>query len=279
VSSTALTARRVRTLIVVPCYNEESRLDVAAFAAHLREAGDVGFVFVDDGSRDRTRAVLDRLAQDTDRVAVLSLERNSGKAEAVRRGVLESLRYEPQMVGYWDADLATPLAAIDELRAVLAAEPDAELAMGARVKLLGRTILRRPVRHFIGRVFATCASIVLRLPVYDTQCGAKLMRVTDRTQQLFAEPFATRWIFDVELIARTLAARRIIGAPDHGIREVPLRRWTDVQGSKVGITDGVVAFIELARIRKRYPAGRAASSDPAHPVDRRRSREHVGDHA
>ncbi|HEX6135812.1 MAG TPA: glycosyltransferase [Longimicrobiales bacterium] len=248
----------VRSLIVVPCFNEAERLDVAGFREYLATTPDVGFVLVDDGSTDDTSAVLRRVADGHDRVVVLRLERNAGKAEAVRRGILEALGHRPRLVGYWDADLATPLRAIAQLESEFAVDDAAELAMGARVQLLGRHIERRAARHYFGRVFATCASLALHLPVYDTQCGAKLIRVTPRTRAVFDRPFSSRWIFDVELIARLIALRAAAGESDHGVREVPLHAWTDIAGSKVRLRDGLRAFIDLARIRRAYPPQLAA---------------------
>ena len=101
--------------IVIPCFNEAKRLDLAAFEQFAAENPDANFLFVDDGSADDTRQMLDRLADRiSDRASVLVLEQNSGKAEAVRRGITRALEAEPTYVGYWDADLATPLPVIRE---------------------------------------------------------------------------------------------------------------------------------------------------------------------
>jgi putative flippase GtrA len=152
------------------------------------------------------------------------------------------------LAGYWDADLATPLEAIPDFIDVLDEHPETELVLGARVSLLGREIERKALRHYLGRVFATCASLVLDLPVYDTQCGAKLMRCDVNTQVLFEEPFGSRWIFDVEMLARYLHGRET----PHQIRELPLDRWTDVAGSKVKPIDFLRALGELIRVHRRY---------------------------
>jgi hypothetical protein len=143
--------------------------------------------------------------------------------------------------------------------------PQVEALLGARVRLLGRTIDRRPLRHCLGRLFATAAAWVLDLPVYDTQCGAKLFRPTARVKAAIAEPFATNWIFDVELLARMLASLPPEGtlAPDELIHELPLDEWRDVAGSKVRPFDFVRAAGQLVQIYRRYPpqAGRAGGAD------------------
>jgi glycosyltransferase involved in cell wall biosynthesis len=243
------------TIVIVPCYNEARRIDVAAFDAFLDSATDVSHLFVDDGSTDDTPLVLEKLRQRHARqVCTLRLSTNVGKAEAVRRGVQAALRRRPQFVGYWDADLATPLETIPRFSEVLRARPHVALVMGSRVALLGRQIRRSGLRHFLGRAFATAASIILRLPVYDTQCGAKLFRATPGVAKLFSQPFRSRWIFDVEIMARMIVGHGVTAAQVL-IYEYPLERWQDVAGSKLKPRDFLVAVMELAAIYWRYVRG------------------------
>ena len=95
---------------------------------------------------------------------------------------------------------ATPHDEIPRFIETLDAHPGIEALFGARVQLLGRTIERRASRHYLGRVSATAISLVLGLAIYDTQCGAKLFRASVACKALFAEPFHSRWLFDVEII-------------------------------------------------------------------------------
>ncbi len=242
------------TTLVVPCYNEAGRLHAARFEHFAEQHADVRFVMVDDGSTDRT---LDRLRELEARVAgirVLALPKNLGKAEAVRRGMQEAFSLEPGFVGYWDADLATPLEAVDDFLAVLESRPALLGALGSRVKLLGRRIQRSALRHYPGRIFATLASAALNLPVYDTQCGAKLFRCTPEIREVFREPFSSRWIFDVEILARLAEGRRGTSEPslEDVLYEVSLGEWADVGESKVKATDLLHALWQLLRIRARY---------------------------
>ena len=54
--------------------------------------------------------------------------------------------------------------------------------------------------YYLGRLFATLASTLLDVRIYDTQCGAKIFRSTDDLKIVLSKPFLSSWIFDVELI-------------------------------------------------------------------------------
>lgn len=244
--------------VIVPCYNEEHRFPSQIFLNFAEREKDFNFLLVDDGSLDQTAAVLNKMsAAMPDRFRVLVLGNNAGKAEAVRRGVVEALKSSPHFVAYWDADLATPLDMLPVFLKTMNERLEVEIILGSRVKLLGWDIQRQPVRHYLGRVFATVASSVLQLHVYDTQCGAKMFRVTDFIRDIWQEPFISRWIFDVELLARYLNARGLgTKEAELHIYEQPLPRWVDVQGSKVKPGDFFKAFAELINIYFRYKAGK-----------------------
>ena len=239
-----------RLQLVVPCYNEASRLQTEVFRHLVAGGSDVGLVFVDDGSTDGTGAILADLARQGDgRIAVLALKQNVGKARAVQLGVLAAFERQPEFVGFWDADLATPLAALQDFMEVFKASPGVDIVMGARVKMLGRDIRRSPIRHYCGRAFATAASVALGVSVYDTQCGAKLFRVTDPVRQAFSAPFRSKWIFDVEILSRYLATTGTAQA-DSRICEVPLKTWTAMPGSKLTVWHAVRAIWDLALISR-----------------------------
>jgi dolichyl-phosphate beta-glucosyltransferase len=156
-------------------------------------------------------------------------------------------------VGFWDADLAAPLDALLGFIGVLARKPSVDMVLGSRVQLLGRRIRRKVTRHYLGRVFATLASLTLRLPVYDTQCGAKLFRVTPALKQVFAEPFLSKWVFDVEILARFLQLDQLDSRYlESAIYEFALEQWSDVAGSKVKPGDFFTAMLDLVRIRRAY---------------------------
>lgn len=242
-----------RVLLVVPCFNEATRLRGDDFLRAQLPGHQLHLHFVDDGSTDGTAALLTALAaRDPSRVSVGRLPQNRGKGEAVRAGMLTGLEgYD--FVGFWDADLATPLDELPNFVDTLTARPDIDIVIGARVALLGRHIDRKFYRHAYGRVFATAVSRLLSLDVYDTQCGAKLFRANDDLAEVLRDAFLSRWIFDVEILARYVArfeARRVeIG---ERVVELPLRVWTDVAGSKVGVRDAARAFVELGLIGRRH---------------------------
>ena len=201
VQATASDAGTQSLHLVIPCYNEAERLPEEEYVAYAQAHPETQFTFVNDGSTDATLDKLETLAQRLPgQLHVLSLSQNSGKAEATRFGLQTVAMAErpAALVGFWDADLATPLEAVDDFVAILTQREQIEMVFGARVALLGRQINRLPSRHYLGRIFATLASTVLSLRIYDTQCGAKVFRNSATFRHVIAEQFDSPWIFDGE---------------------------------------------------------------------------------
>ena len=262
--------------LVIPCYNEATRLPADAYVEYVGAHPTTQFTFVNDGSTDATLEALTALsARAPAQLHVLPLPQNGGKAEAVRAGLQAASAGAgaAELVGFWDADLATPLDAVESFTATLQRRPQTTMVFGARVALLGRQINRLPSRHYLGRIFATLASSALSLAIYDTQCGAKVFRNSPALRRVIAEPFTSRWIFDVELIARFVALRRHSpGVPEadpdgcweagqcpeagpplaEQIFEYPLMEWTDIAGSKIKLGDKLRSLWELGEIWYRY---------------------------
>ena len=253
--------------IIVPCFNEARRLDRSAFLEAAASASDTHYLFVDDGSTDETGAVIREMASEAAQsIGTLALPSNSGKAEAVRQGMLRAIEADAHCVGYWDADLATPLDVIPDFASILAEDDEVDVVMGARARMLGRQIQRSGLRHLAGRAYATAAAVALRLPVYDTQCGAKLFRNGPALKESLKSPFSSRWAFDVELLRRLQ-----IQWGDSGIGrivEVPLLRWRDVGESKVSLLSGGLAFgyvLRLMLLSRLSSASRVRRLRPEEP--------------
>ena len=251
--------------VVVPCYNEAARLDEAPLLTFLDRCAEASLLFVNDGSTDATAERLAAIAaRSPARIDVLSLSPNGGKAEAVRQGMLQALGRGAATVGYLDADLSTPPDELLRLRARFE-RPEVAVVLGARVALLGTDIERSTIRHYLGRVFASAASLILKARVYDTQCGAKLFRASPALRAALATPFISRWAFDVELLGRLLTGSATVPAlPLSAIVEVPLATWHDIGGSKLGPLAMARTLGELGRIavdlaaRRRQGASRAS---------------------
>ncbi len=261
------------TAIVVPCYNEAARLDAAAYLRFANASANLRFVMVDDGSTDATSSVLARLCEASpNRFEKVELACNSGKAEAVRQGMRRALAGRPALVGFWDADLATPLEEIPRFRDILTGREEVDIVAGSRIPLLGRSIERHPARAVLGRTFARVASAVLGLRLVDTQCGAKLFRATPEVAAVLAQPFLSRWIFDVELFARLAAVHGGPRALRESVYELPLECWREQPGSKLRPRHFALAVLDLFRIYWNYTgagARRYAASLPPMPIHER----------
>lgn len=238
------------TSIVIPCYNEEKGISNSEYSHFLENNPEAFICFVNDGSTDNTLEVLNILkTKHENQIYVLSLEKNSGKAEAVRVGINYcNLNFQHQYIGYLDADLATTLEEFIELRNHLQGE--ILFSFGSRIRKIGSTIERENSRFLIGRVIATFISNILDIKVYDTQCGSKLF-TKEISEELFQKEFISRWLFDVEIFYRMI---HLFGKEQAITKmlEVPLKLWVEKGDSKVKFTYGFKLWFDLFEINRKY---------------------------
>jgi glycosyltransferase involved in cell wall biosynthesis len=238
----------VKLTIVVPCYNESKRIRVDEIIEFIAES-DVNIIFVDDGSTDNTLARLTGIKDKApNNIMVVSNPKNIGKGNAVRAGVLLALQDKScAYMGYFDADLSTPLHEALRMMRIAIAE-NKGFIVGSRVALFGYNIKRNPIRHYLGRVVATMISLYLDVQIYDTQCGAKVF-ARDIADRVFERAFLSRWLFDVEILRRIQIDK---GGLDQIVKEVPLKVWVEKGESKLGLLDLIKVPIDLFSIMINY---------------------------
>ena len=111
--------------------------------------------------------------------------------------------------------------------------------------LAGRRIERRSMRHYLGRILATKVFAGVRNAPYDSQCGLKLFVADDILCEALRMPFATRWLFDVELFARIVSSEA-----EYGIWEEPVLEWRETGGSKVTPREMIRIWGESRSVRR-----------------------------
>tara|TARA_R110001583_G_scaffold412_2_gene3800 strand:+ start:43865 stop:44602 length:738 start_codon:yes stop_codon:yes gene_type:complete len=236
--------------IVIPCYNEEKRLDKNRVFSFLNLEQNVLLCFVNDGSSDNTIEVLNEIkAQYPANVEAISIKKNVGKAEAVRTGILHcNLHFKHKKTAYLDADLATTLEECFEISELVKGET--VFAFGSRIQKIDNNIQRKMFRFLVGRVIATFISRQLNLGVYDTQCGCKIFK-RELSEKIFTEKFISKWLFDVELFHRIIKIYSVEIMCQIS-KEIPLKSWIDYDDSKVKMTYFFKLWLDLYKIKKAY---------------------------
>ncbi|WP_299431907.1 response regulator [uncultured Maribacter sp.] len=237
--------------VVIPCYNEEERLSGVEFRDFAHRNLGYHLCFVNDGSTDKTLEVLQELRKgNEDTISIYDCEKNGGKAEAVRQGVLHLAKDEQlDYIGYLDADLSTDFRDFDDLVKTLQ-NSDFKIVSGSRMSRMGANITKESARKIISMTINLIIRTILGMPFNDTQCGAKIMD-KDIVENMFSKKFITRWLFDVEIFMRM---RKHYGKKNVQslICEQPLKRWVHADGSKLSMKDSVKIVGQLAKIAFHY---------------------------
>lgn len=237
--------------IVIPCYNEETRLSGEEFKAFIHRNLNYHLCFVNDGSKDNTLGVLQELRKgNEDRISIYNCEKNGGKAEAVRLGLLH-LAKENQFdyVGFLDADLSTDFDDYDDMVQTIR-NSDYQIVSGSRISRMGADIAKESSRKVISKIINTIIRKTLGMDFKDTQCGAKIM-TKEIVAHTFQKKFLTKWLFDVEIFMRM---KKVYG-PEKAkalICEKPLKRWVHMDGSKLSLKDSLKIAGQIGQIAIHY---------------------------
>ncbi len=241
----------MKTGIIIPCYNEAQRLNQDAFIRFIKTNEQYHLCFVNDGSSDHTIDVLHTMKQQVpNRISIVDVKKNGGKAAAVRAGVRFLYRKDDvAYIGFMDADLSTDFRDFKDLVKTLKHEKKS-VVFGSRN--LGKE--GNIKRDFFRNVFSNCVKqfilMLLGLPIRDTQCGAKVF-TRNIVPVAYGRPFVSRWLFDVEIFLRLkkyLGKRTVM----QQIQEQPLMRWVHVDDSKLGLKDAMQIPMRLGAIWMAY---------------------------
>jgi glycosyltransferase involved in cell wall biosynthesis len=232
--------------IIIPAYNEESRLPATLerIVEYLSTSGrEAEVLVVDDGSKDGTAAVAEYFRIKIPTLRVVANGVNRGKGFSVRHGMQEA---RGRIALFTDADLSAP---IEEAGKLIDALETHDVAIGSRA--MDRSLIsvhESPFREFAGIIFNKIVRIILWLPFVDTQCGFKAFR-RDRCGILFEQQRIERFGFDPELLYL---------ARHHGLRsvEIPVR-WGHSPATKVSMMrDSLQMFMDVFMIRWNSVKGR-----------------------
>lgn len=241
----------MKTGIIIPCYNEEKRLDVKAFIEFIKTHNKYHLCFVNDGSKDNTLHVLKTIQEQVqERISIVDVKKNAGKAAAVRSGARYLYnRKDIDYIGFIDADLSTDFNNFKKLVATLHNNDNLSLVYGSRGKGEGQ-IERNLFRNIFSKMVKMIVYLILGLPIEDTQCGAKVFK-RNIIPVAYDQAFLTRWLFDVEIFLRLkkhFGATRIMNC----MYEQPLDRWVHVDDSKLGMKDALQIPYKLMSIWFSY---------------------------
>ena len=194
----------IKFFIVVPCYNEEKRLDLNHFYQFSQQNKEYKILFVDDGSNDNTLDILKKLSFNSENIRYISYKKNRGKSYAVRTGVLNILdnnMVENTYIGFLDADLSISTEDIDKLYKTAILNP--KLGFIYYMKNKKQYYSKKYVRYLISNILKIMNNKLYNINIDDTQCGCKIFK-SKVAEIIFREEFNSKWLFDLEIFLRLI---------------------------------------------------------------------------
>lgn len=247
--SLGITMDELKYGVVFPAYNEAARINLEHYSNFSKQHPDCLVIMVDDGSTDSSRQLLAKLEQETSTIKVLLLDKNVGKAEAIRQGFNFAKDYKLSFLGFADSDEATPFSELSRVIGHCKGLKNFFL-IASRVKEKSSQIKRRKLRLIASFFFKFIVTKSTGVMVEDPQCGCKFMSI-EIANDLFDRPFISRWLFDVELLFR-FKKLKINKDENYNVENIRLKEWTDIPNGKLKLKDFLIAPFGLISIIWHY---------------------------
>lgn len=237
-----------KTCIVIPAYNEEKRIGATLesyqrFFSELKKEKKIDYeiLIVLNACRDRTIEIVRRFSKKNKEIKFLEFEQG-GKGFAITEGFKDAVRKDFELIGFVDADMATPPEAFYDMIKFLRSNKNYAGVIANRWDKRSRIKTRQTLlRRFVSRGFNVIVRTLFFIPSRDTQCGAKLFR-KELLKKIIPRLGASEWSFDVDLL---FYSRRERGK----IKSIPTI-WEDKRGSKIDLKKTPLKmFMSVIRLR------------------------------
>ncbi|MBW6440549.1 glycosyltransferase family 2 protein [Patescibacteria group bacterium] len=233
--------------VIIPAFNEEklitnTLMEVNRFLAEKEYGFEI--IVIDDGSEDKTSALVMKLQSKINHLKLLQNENNFGKGYSVKRGMLNS---QGSYAIFMDADGSTSINHIDNF--INSAKDGYDIVIGNR-KLKASNIKKR--QSLYKEIFGGFGNLLIQalaVPgIKDTQCGFKLFS-KEAKRKIFPKLTINGWGFDIE----TLVLAKKYGFK---IKSTSVL-WENREATNVKLSDYIKTFQELIIIkinllRKKY---------------------------
>lgn len=237
---------------VIPCYNEEKRLEPKLSEAirHLASRVKKPFemIFVDDGSKDGTRRILGEAKKTNPclNIEIIGYPGNKGKGSAVKTGVMHA---RGDKIIVMDADFSIDIEEVDKAIEKLG---EYDIVVGTKKHLLTRSVKHQKVsRRILGKGFTLITNMILGIRFSDITCGFKGFK-SGAAKDIFKRQRMERWAYDAETL---FLVKRL----NYKAVELPVK-WHHIEGSKVSpFMDTLRSMKDLMEILSNYYLGRYGS--------------------
>ena len=230
----------IKLSIIVPCYNEEKRFEDGFdhYFSYLKNCTySWELILVNDGSRDKTLNLMQKLSRKNQNIRIISYHKNQGKGYAIIQGVMTA---KGKYILFSDLDHSVSVETIGSFFKYF--DKGYKVVIGSRRVKGSRFLKRQPFfRESLGRGFTLLVRFLIDWQIRDATCGFKAFE-NKLAKKIFAKITIFDWAFDAEILY--LCRKFKID-----FFQAPVT-WGDVHGSKVSLKKDVLgSLIGLLKIR------------------------------